>query len=115
MGKEENAGYQHFLLFPQCFQKAFSSRQNLSLFVNGLTLNLSYPNAFILNGSKLLLCVKGFSGMRNTGQTFFTIKLVNSLSNDKILDWSKFKSFADDNLNLARMAKFVFDRAENMV
>ena len=22
MGKEENAGYQHFLLFPQCFQKA---------------------------------------------------------------------------------------------
>ena len=25
-GKEENAAYQHFLLFPQCFQKAFSSR-----------------------------------------------------------------------------------------
>ena len=22
--REENAGYQHFLLFPQCFQKAFS-------------------------------------------------------------------------------------------
>ena len=25
VGKEENAGYQHFVLFPQCFQKAFSS------------------------------------------------------------------------------------------
>ena len=25
VGKEENAGYQHFLLFKQCFQKAFSS------------------------------------------------------------------------------------------
>ena len=25
VGKEENAGYQHFLLFPQCFQKPFSS------------------------------------------------------------------------------------------
>ena len=25
VGKEENAGYQHFLLFPQCFQKALSS------------------------------------------------------------------------------------------
>ena len=25
VGKEENAGYQHFLLFAQCFQKAFSS------------------------------------------------------------------------------------------
>ena len=22
VGKRENAGYQHFLLFPQCFQKA---------------------------------------------------------------------------------------------
>ena len=25
VGKEQNAGYQHFLLFSQCFQKAFSS------------------------------------------------------------------------------------------
>ena len=24
VGKEENAGYQHVLLFPQCFQKASS-------------------------------------------------------------------------------------------
>ena len=24
VGKEENAGYQHFLLFPHCFQKAIS-------------------------------------------------------------------------------------------
>ena len=23
VGKGENAGYQHFLLFPQCFQKAY--------------------------------------------------------------------------------------------
>ena len=26
MGKGENAGYQHFLFFPQCFQKAFYTR-----------------------------------------------------------------------------------------
>ena len=26
IGKGENAGYQHFLLFPQCFQKASYSR-----------------------------------------------------------------------------------------
>ena len=25
VGKGENAGYQHCLLFPQCFQEAFSS------------------------------------------------------------------------------------------
>ena len=24
VGKGENAGFQHFLLFPQCFQKAYS-------------------------------------------------------------------------------------------
>ena len=24
VGNRENAGYQHFLLFPQCFQKAFT-------------------------------------------------------------------------------------------
>ena len=23
VGKEENAGYQHFLLFPRCFSKAY--------------------------------------------------------------------------------------------
>ena len=26
VGKEENPGYQHFLLFPPCFQKALASR-----------------------------------------------------------------------------------------
>ena len=26
VGKRENAGYQHFLLYPQCFQKASFSR-----------------------------------------------------------------------------------------
>ena len=25
VGKEKNAGYQHFLLFPKCFQKAITS------------------------------------------------------------------------------------------
>ena len=39
VGKEENAGYQHFLLFPQCFQKAFFPpvRQKSSLCGRGLT------------------------------------------------------------------------------
>ena len=26
VGKGENAGYQHFLLFPQCFQKAYFNK-----------------------------------------------------------------------------------------
>ena len=40
VGKGENAGYQHFLLFPQCFQKASFSGS----LKNGLrvTLNFKY-------------------------------------------------------------------------
>ena len=30
VGKEENAGYKHFLLFPRCFQKAFSKNSSAS-------------------------------------------------------------------------------------
>ena len=32
-----------------------------------------------------------------------------------MLDFFKFKAFADDNLNVAKMAKFDFDRVENIV
>ena len=33
VGKEENAGYQHFLLLPKCFQKAFSSNASKDIIV----------------------------------------------------------------------------------
>ena len=33
VGKEENAGYQHFLLFPQCFQNVFSSSASKGVIV----------------------------------------------------------------------------------
>ena len=43
MGKGEIAHYEQFLLFPQCFQKAFSQgRQKVSLCGNGL--NISTEN-----------------------------------------------------------------------
>ena len=32
-----------------------------------------------------------------------------------MVDWSKLKAFADDKINVTKMAKFVFDRVENMV
>ena len=35
--------------------------------------------------------------------------------NDKILDSSKLKVFADENFNVAEMAKFVYDTAENIL
>ena len=45
-----------------------------------------------------------------------TAKLrVNFLRNNKILDWSKLKAFADDKLNVAEMIISLYDRVENIV
>ena len=41
--------------------------------------------------------------------------VINSLPNDKILDWSKLKALADDKIKLAKIMIFVFDNIENMV
>ena len=40
--------------------------------------------------------------------------MLNSLPNDKILDWSKWKAFADDKLNVTENLKFVLGRVENI-
>ena len=41
---------------------------------------------------------------------------MKSLPNDKILDWSKFKAFADDKIQkVLNKVIFVFDRVENIV
>ena len=42
------------------------------------------------------------------------MKGTNSLSNNKFLDWSKLKAFADDKLNFAEKLKFVLGRVENI-
>ena len=76
VGKGEIAHYEHFLLFPQCFQKA---------------------------------CFPGAS------KGVIVWEWVNSLQNDKILDWSKLKAFADNKINVAEILKFVLKRAENIV
>ena len=41
--------------------------------------------------------------------------IVNSLPNDKILDFSKLKACADDKINVACLIISVFDRVENIV
>ena len=38
----------------------------------------------------------------------------NSLPNDKVLDWSKLKAFADENLYVDQMMIYVFERVENV-
>ena len=39
---------------------------------------------------------------------------LNSLQNDKILEWSKLKGFADNKIYLNETLKFVFGRVENV-
>ena len=40
---------------------------------------------------------------------------VNPVPNNKILDWSNSKAFADDEKNLSQKLEFVFGRVENIV
>ena len=44
---------------------------------------------------------------------FISLPWYTSLSNDKILDVTKLKAFADNKLNIAKMTIFLFDRVEN--
>ena len=44
---------------------------------------------------------------------FVMWKIFKSFPNDKTKDWPSFKAFADDNLNVTKMAKLVSDRVEN--
>ena len=44
-----------------------------------------------------------------------TIEEINSLQNNKILDQSKWKAFADDKLNIAKIVISIFDLVENIV
>ena len=41
--------------------------------------------------------------------------LLNSFPNDKILDWSNLKAFADNKIKVTVKLKFNFGRAENIV
>ena len=62
-------------------------------------------------------CVPCFSV--RVGWEHSTIQLSYNLTvypcNDKILDWSRFKAFSDDKLNVTKMIISGFDRAENIV
>ena len=41
--------------------------------------------------------------------------MFNSLPNDKILDWSKFKAFADAKIDLTQYLNFALGRVENIL
>ena len=47
--------------------------------------------------------------------TDFGLYQINSLPNDKILDWSKLKAFADDKINVNEVLKIGLGKVENVV
>ena len=44
-----------------------------------------------------------------------TENLINPLTNNKFLDWSKLKVFADDEIKVTEKMKFVLEMVENIV
>ena len=53
--------------------------------------------------------------LRETTPSCVASSSFNPLPDDKILDWSKLKAFADNKLNVTKMIISVFDRVENIV
>ena len=100
VGKGEFACNEQFLLFPQCF---FTHLDNFRPFSSNL--KLSSAHSFSLEESKICRLVMDYINCNG-------IILVHD---DKILDKSKLKAFADNNIISAKMMIFVSDRVENIV
>ena len=69
---------------------------------------MSSVNALSLDQCKISSFDKGL----NLYQTMLSF---NSLPNNKILDWSKLKAFADNKINWTENLKIVLGRVENIV
>ena len=71
----------------------------------------------LLTGAGIVYKYSTFNSSANSQWINNTLKLVHrfkSLPNDKTLDWSKLKAFAD-NINVTVKLKFVLGRVENIV
>ena len=73
-------------------------KANFDIWVTSI---LSSANAFNLDWSKIF--------------SFVRVKPLPPLPDDKILDWSDFKAFADDELKVVSNAKFAHVIVENIV
>ena len=62
---------------------------------------LPTPTAKVLNVVKSHLCS--------------ALSFLNSLPNNKVLDWSKLKALADDKINVTEKLNFVLGKVENIV
>ena len=51
-----------------------------------------------------------FQKFAKLGQRSISHLMFNSIQNNEILDWSKFKAFADDKINATKKLKFILQR-----
>ena len=124
VGKEENAGYQHFLHSPQYFQKAFFSRLIEIGIVSYRVKTFCRWSICCACQRKILhhdwviclakwivwvfdhvMCISVFTALW---------RYINCLPSDKIIDYSKLEAFAD-NINVTQILKSVLGRIENIV
>ena len=89
VGKGENAGYQHFLLFPN------------NVFKSLLSQGIVYRKGLILHNT--------------TRRKKIFENVINSLPHDKILAIPKLKTFADDKFDVDKMMISVFDKVVNIM
>ena len=83
----------------------------------GIGRNCSFMSHFFFSHSvfkRLVLWTRKNQGLYRKGLRGDQTCLLNSLPNDKIFDWSKLKTFADDIIKKPKMMIFVFDRIENV-
>ena len=101
LGKGENADYQHFLLFPQCFQKApcFKVVKGRNHVVK------SYP----LTDNKIL----DWSKLKQIADDI--LNCILPFSKRQILDSSKLKEFANDSFRFDESDGKFSKRVENSV
>ena len=130
MAKGEIALFEQFLLFPHCFKRlVLQTRKNQGLCGKGLRRG-AVSERWSLKAGCLLIMVVSNAGLtvdeflpyENFLQVSGPVYLLisdkidfNSFHNDKILDWSKLKAYADDKLDVAKIMVPVFDSVENIV
>ena len=107
VGKGENAGYQHFLHFPQCFQRAFNFRSlKVEIVSYRVTKQISYFTSHLFCClQKFPICTSLKFSLFGTGLTLY--------QTTKFLAWSKLKAFADDKIDAVKMMISLIDRLEN--
>ena len=114
VGKGQIAHNEQFLLFPKCFLR---NHIIVSPFVHIFYIISLF--AAELEAPKIGISGKGLIKVRTLLVEVewwpYFLYPMNSLPNDKILNWSKLKAFADDKIKVFNMIIFVFDRVENNV